>query len=46
MDASYHYPALASKKLREAVAVGEEIDIRVTIPNSYDLSIYDEDAVE
>ena len=46
MDASYHYPALASKKLREAVAVGEEIDIRVSIQNSYYLIIYDEDAVE
>ena len=46
MDASYHYPALAAKKLREAIAIGDEIDIRVTIPNSYDLSIYDEETVE
>ena len=46
MDASYHYPALVSKKLREAKAIGEEIDIRVTIPNSYDLSIYNEESVE
>ena len=46
MDAPYHYPALASKKLREAMAVGDEIGVRVTVPNSYDLSINDEDAVE
>lgn len=46
MDATYHYPALTAKKLRESLRVGKEIGIKVTVPNSYDLSIDDEQRVQ
>lgn len=45
IDATYHYPALAAKKLRESLLVGKEIGIKVTVPNSYELNIEDEKKV-
>ena len=46
MDATYHYPALSAKKLREALKIGREIGIKVTVPNAYDLSLDDERRVQ
>lgn len=39
-----HYPFLAAKQLRNALEAGERYGIKVTIPNSFDLSLQDEDA--
>lgn len=46
MDATYRYPVLVAKKLRESLKIGSEIGIRVTVPNSYDLSLDDEQKVQ
>ncbi len=42
MDNISHYPYFAAKQLRNALKAGEKYGIRVTIPNSFDLSLQDE----
>lgn len=44
MDNISHYPFLAAKQLRNALEVGERYGIKVTIPNSFDLSLQNEEA--
>lgn len=42
MDNIFHYPYLAAKQLRKALKSGEKLGIKVTVPNSFDLSLRDE----
>ncbi len=42
MDNVSHYPYLAAKQLRIALETGEKRGIKVTIPNSFDLSLESE----
>ena len=42
MDNISHYPYFAAKQLRYAIEAGKKYGIKVTIPNSFDLSLQDE----
>lgn len=43
MDNVSHYPYLAARQLRNSLMAGNEYGIKVTIPNSFDLSLQDEE---
>lgn len=46
MDNISHYPYYAAKQLRHAIEVGKECGIKVTIPQSFDLELFDETQCE